>query len=192
MRLSVKTEAGQGTGQKRVYLAGPDVFLPDAARRARTLKERCAAHGLEGVFPLDGAVDLEGLTAPDQAQAIYVANVDLIRGCDGLIANMNPFRGPSMDGGTAFEMGFAAALGKPVVGYTSESGEYVDRVVAFYRGRVTRENNTWRDPEGLTIEDFSQIDNLMMCGAALAITRDFDQALLAMRAMFGHSLACVG
>ncbi|CCG08693.1 nucleoside 2-deoxyribosyltransferase [Pararhodospirillum photometricum] len=192
MRLSVKTDAGQGTSRKRVYLAGPEVFLPDPDRVARALKERCAAHGLEGVFPLDAGLALNDLTAAGQAQAIFNANIDLIRGCDGVIANMTPFRGPSMDVGTAFEMGFAAALGKPVIGYTDDLGEYVDRVVTFYRGHVTREGCAWRDPDGLTIEDFSQVDNLMMCGAALAITRDFDQALLAMRGVFGHSLACVG
>ena len=37
----------------RVYLAGPDVFVPDAAGRAAALKSICARHGLIGVSPLD-------------------------------------------------------------------------------------------------------------------------------------------
>jgi nucleoside 2-deoxyribosyltransferase len=39
----------------RVYLAGPEVFLPDALAIAAAKKRLCAAHGLEGVFPLDPA-----------------------------------------------------------------------------------------------------------------------------------------
>ena len=37
----------------RVYLAGPDVFLPDPTARAAALKAVCARHGLIGVSPLD-------------------------------------------------------------------------------------------------------------------------------------------
>ncbi|MBE7942197.1 nucleoside 2-deoxyribosyltransferase, partial [Ramlibacter aquaticus] len=39
----------------RVYLAGPDVFRPDAEAFGRALAQACAALGLQGVFPLDGA-----------------------------------------------------------------------------------------------------------------------------------------
>ena len=42
-----------------------------------------------------------------------------MRSCDLLIANLTPFRGVSMDSGTAFEVGFMRALGRPVLGYTT-------------------------------------------------------------------------
>ncbi len=41
----------------RVYLAGPDVFLPDPHARGAALKRICARHGLTGVFPLDALAD---------------------------------------------------------------------------------------------------------------------------------------
>ena len=39
-----------------VYLAGFDVFYPDALARGEYLKALCATHGLEGLYPLDAAL----------------------------------------------------------------------------------------------------------------------------------------
>jgi nucleoside 2-deoxyribosyltransferase len=33
--------------------------------------------------------------------------------------NCSPFRGVSLDAGTAYEIGYACALGKPVFGYSN-------------------------------------------------------------------------
>ncbi len=135
---------------ERIYLAGPDVFYPDAIDRANKLKALCARHGLIGVFPLDANLDLQGLLPLERGTKIYWANRTLIDTCDAVLANMAPFRGPSMDVGTAYEMGVAAGQEKPVVGYTSSMSLYESRVV----------------PDGLLIEKFDMVDNLMAhCGA---------------------------
>ena len=42
----------------KIYLAGPDVFLPDAVEIGRQKAAICAAHGLAGLYPLDNAIDL--------------------------------------------------------------------------------------------------------------------------------------
>jgi len=42
----------------KVYLAGPDVFLPDAVEVGQRKAAICARHGLTGLYPLDNAVDL--------------------------------------------------------------------------------------------------------------------------------------
>ncbi|KPW90352.1 hypothetical protein ALP58_200137 [Pseudomonas savastanoi] len=39
-----------------VYLAGFDVFRPDAVEYGRYLKALCSAHGLEGLYPFDNEV----------------------------------------------------------------------------------------------------------------------------------------
>jgi nucleoside 2-deoxyribosyltransferase len=137
--------------QYRIYLAGPDVFFPDVAERAAALKSLCAKFGYEGVFPLDSGVQLlRPLNQEENGFLIYEANIKLIRGCHGVLANMSPFRGPSMDPGTAFEMGFGRALGLEVVGYTDTLTQYKSRV----------------EPDGMLVEDFSMIDNLMVHAAA--------------------------
>ena len=51
-----------------------------------------------------------------------------MRSCDLLIANCTPFRGVSMDVGTAFEIGFMRALGRPVFGYSNTPADYAARV----------------------------------------------------------------
>lgn len=140
----------------RIYLAGPDVFLSNAKEIGAQKCAICADHGLTGVFPLDADLDLSGLSKVDAGLAISRANEDLMRGCDAVIANMTPFRGPSMDVGTAFEMGFMRALGRPVFGYTNVPGFYKDKAAGFC-------------DDGMLIEDFDMIDNLMMVGAAAHI-----------------------
>ena len=50
----------------RVYLAGPDVFLPNAAEIGRRKREICAQYGFEGVFPLDNELNLDHI--PDNAK----------------------------------------------------------------------------------------------------------------------------
>lgn len=123
-------------------------------------KARLAADaGFEGVFPLDASLDLTGLDKAEQARRISLANEGLMRSCDALIANLTPFRGASMDAGTAFEVGFMRALGRPVAGYTNVSADYADRV------RQVRRRGPFAgdaDAEDIGIEDFGLSENLMI------------------------------
>ncbi|NVK19020.1 MAG: nucleoside 2-deoxyribosyltransferase [Methylocystaceae bacterium] len=149
---------------KRIYLAGPGVFYPDPIAEGERLKVVCQDFGLEGVFPMDAGLDISTMTKQEAAQAIYQANIDLIHSCDGVMADMQPFRGPGMDGGTAFEIGYAKALGLPVVGYNT-NGLYHARTVAYYNHQ-----DPTCDPKGLTIEEFGLVDNLMMaCGVDVVL-----------------------
>lgn len=151
-----------------VYLAGPEVFLANAVEIGAAKKALCARHGLEGLFPLDNALDLAGLTPPQAGRAIFRANVALMRRADAVIANLTPFRGPGCDPGTAFEVGFMHALGKPVFAYANTALGHAERVAAFHGGALERRaDGRLVDPEGLEVEDFGLIDNLMLDGAAL-------------------------
>ena len=116
---------------EKVYLAGPDVFLPDAAAVGEAKKRICAAYGFVGLFPLDKDLDLTGLSRWDAALKISAANEALMRSCDLIVAHMTPFRGPGMDGGTAFEMGFMRALGRPVFGYSNDGRVFAERTRTF-------------------------------------------------------------
>jgi nucleoside 2-deoxyribosyltransferase len=142
----------------RVYLAGPDVFYPEPMKVAAYKKEVLAGLGLEGLFPLDNIVDPSGLTPEALALRIGQANEAMMRGCDIVIANMEPWHGPSMDVGTAYEMGYGRALGKIVLGYTPERRRFSDRVRAF----LSQQGADWP----FQIEDFGALaDNLMMINA---------------------------
>lgn len=140
----------------RVYLAGPDVFLPDPAARAAALKAVCARHGLLGISPLDLH---PGEAALGTAHAIAERNEAHIRRCDAVIANLTPFRGPGADPGTVYEIGYARALGRPVFGYATVASDYAARV------RSMPGSGPGRDADGLQIEDFGLVENLMItCG----------------------------
>src|SRR5689334_14369745 len=115
------------SGKPRVYLAGFDVFRVDAREHGARLKTLCAQYGLAGVFPLDHEAP-PGLLPAEQADWIYRANLDAIRGSDMVMANLDDFRGPGEpDSGTAFEIGFAVALGKPVWAYCRDRGTLLER-----------------------------------------------------------------
>ena len=150
---------------RRIYLAGPEVFLPDPLAAGRRKCAMAAKHGFVGLYPLDAAVDLSGLGKTAQAQKISAANEELMRSADLLVANLTPFRGVSMDSGTAFEVGFMRALGRPVFGYTNVLADYAARAADFRaRGIPARDG----DRADLQIEDFDGAENLMLTAAVEA------------------------
>ena len=153
-----------------VYLAGPEVFLADARALAEAKKRMCSQFGFAGVFPMDTEIDKSGaLNAIETARQISRLNEELIRRCDLLIANCTPFRGVSMDVGTAFEIGFARALGQPVFGYSNVTEDY--KVRAHTYGVLTQ--LPW-DAVGqaAAIEDFGLAENLMIAVPILEMEGD--------------------
>ncbi|MBE7210503.1 MAG: nucleoside 2-deoxyribosyltransferase [Gluconacetobacter diazotrophicus] len=173
----------------RIYLAGPDVFLPHAAEHGNRLKALCRRHGAIGLFPIDNEIDATKEGRDTVPERIRSANLRMIRGCDAVVANMMPFRGPAMDGGTAYEMGFAAALERIVVGYQSrEVPPFHARVAA--RGVSVgggADPGGLRDGEGFLIEAFrdrdglplSLPDNLMMGCGLDGLAADAEGAIVA-------------
>jgi nucleoside deoxyribosyltransferase len=165
----------------KIYLAGPDVFRQDAKEHGEELKKKCSLAGFEGLFPTDGEID-EELNGVDRAKAIYAANIRLIQDAGLVIANVSPFRGPGMDAGTAFEIGFALALQKPVIGYASNIGDYADRVPH----RLNTEKNIRIAEDGMIVEDFGLCENLMIAIGADDIVGGFDEALKAAQIILEH------
>jgi nucleoside 2-deoxyribosyltransferase len=139
-----------------IYLAGPDVFRPDAGAYGESLKVACRAHGFEGLYPLDNAVP-QGLSKPEAAAWICQANLELIQHADIVMANLNPFRGAEPDSGTVFEVGYATALGKPVWGYVDDIRAIAQRVV-----HTMHPDGRRVDDQGLQVEDFGLPLNLML------------------------------
>ncbi|GAB3471468.1 nucleoside 2-deoxyribosyltransferase [Azotobacter salinestris] len=136
----------------KIYLAGPDVFRPDAVEHGARLKRLCAEHGLEGLYPLDNALP-PGLSPAAAAQWILEANIALLRSADAVLANLEPFRGREPDSGTVFEMGMAVALGKPVWACFAPAGDLRSQVPHGADGR---------DAQGWLVEDFGLPRNLML------------------------------
>lgn len=151
----------------KAYLAGPEVFFADRRAAGERKKAICAAYGLEGLYPLDEAVDVAGA---DAAARIFAANVGMIRACDVVIANLTPFRGLGADAGTAVEVGLAFAMGKPVHGYSGAGAGLFERTAAQAGegGPERRDDGFAYHPDGMSIEEFGLADNLMLIEAIRA------------------------
>ena len=157
---------------KRVYLAGPEVFLTNAKEIGENKKALCRKYGFEGVFPIDVEVDAKGKSPREVGLCISGINENLIKTCDIVIANITPFRGPSADIGTAYEMGFAHALGKKVFAYTNVAVPFTERTVKALSAKVSRSSDgRLRDSQGMFIEEVDLTDNLMIDGCIHASSK---------------------
>jgi nucleoside 2-deoxyribosyltransferase len=159
----------------KLYLAGPDVFRPDAAAWAIGARDLCRAAGHEALIPLDEEV-------PATAVAIYCSNLQRIAAADAVLANLNPFRGDEPDSGTCVEIGYALALGKIVIGYVDDLRPLRKRLCALGPGA----DGCYRDAAGHVVEDFGLALNLM-----LAVPVQLEQGGLeaALRALTRRSAA---
>ena len=154
----------------KLYLAGPDVFRPDAVAWAAQVRELCRAAGHEALVPLDGEV-------PATAAAIYRNNLQCIAEADAVLANLNPFRGDEPDSGTCVEIGYALARGKTVIGYADDLRPLRERLRASGPGADGR----WRDGAGHAVEDFGLPLNLMLAVPLPLVQGGLEAALRALR-----------
>ena len=135
----------------KLYLAGPDVFRPDAAAWAGRVRELCRAARHEALIPHDDDI-------PATAAAIYRSNLQRIAAADAVLANLNPFRGAEPDSGTCVEIGYALALGKLVIGYADDLRPLRERL----RASGPDADGHYRDAAGHFVEDFGLPLNLML------------------------------
>jgi nucleoside 2-deoxyribosyltransferase len=146
-----------------VYLAGPDVFLPDARAWMERKKAICTRHGLTGITPLDDLPNEPAAWADlPEWRRIALRNEAHIRNCAAVIANLTPFRGPSADVGTVYEVGFARGLGLKLFGYATVTAGFLERTVSAIGGGRQASDGSWWDADGLLVEQFGLFDNLMI------------------------------
>lgn len=161
-----------------VYLAGPDVFFPDAVGVGERKKAHLAELGLIGHYPFDNEIPAEAFADPRKAAHLIAdANEKMMLECcrpdqiGVILVNMSPFRGPIMDAGTAFEAGFMAALSHQnpnilIIGYSDDERLFEERMAQdIYGGQTKRHEGRLFAPDGTAIESFGGRENLMVTGA---------------------------
>jgi nucleoside 2-deoxyribosyltransferase len=136
------------------YLAGPDVFLPNAVAYAARKVEICRQFGLLGLPPLNEDIE-PGVPASSAWQSIYQKDILMMQRCDIIIANLTPFGGASADAGTLIEIGWFLGQGKPIFGYSNSSDSFELRMREQLGPRAS----------DFGIEGFHLPDNLMIVGA---------------------------
>lgn len=160
---------------KKIYLAGPDVFKKDPVEYGKRLKDICNKHGLQGLFPLDNELDLDNYSPKIAAKMIQQSNIELIKSCDGVVANLNSFRGCEPDSGTVWEVGFATGLEKKVIGYTDDLRTLKEKTIE----SLKLDKDSQRDNEDLLIEDFGLSHNLMF--ADIVCCDSFEKAIIELK-----------
>lgn len=159
----------------KVYVAGPDVFRPDALEYAKLVRELLQGEGITPLLPIDNDVDMLNKYPGMIAMEIYAKNVAMIDAADAVLANIEPFRGDHMDPGTAFEIGYAVARGKPVYCFTPHAGTtMVDRIEWMETGGVFRDNSK------MMVENFGETENLMITVPSAGIYPTLKKALAAL------------
>ncbi|HIU40102.1 MAG TPA: nucleoside 2-deoxyribosyltransferase [Candidatus Aphodocola excrementigallinarum] len=141
---------------KKIYIAGFDVFKDDAIKTGDKYKEICKLYGFTGLYPLDNVAF--------NANDIFKGDIRLIDESDIIVANLNNFRGQTMDDGTAFELGYGYALGKLLYGYMDDD-------------RSMREKIGYKDSEGYNVEDFDKPINLMIAQSTKIVKGDFESCV---------------
>jgi nucleoside 2-deoxyribosyltransferase len=146
----------------KAYLAGPDVFLPNAHENAAAKIAICAKYGIIGRPPLNEELgDLAQMPEDAAWRMIFRKDIEMMQGCDIIIANLTPFRGASADAGTLIEVGWFLGRGKPVFGYSNSAASFAARSQA----QIAAMPDPLTD---LTVEGFGLPDNLMIPGAVEA------------------------
>ena len=149
-------------GRKKAVLNGPDVFRVEAKLLGlgkNIAVDQFSLNGKQlftGVFPYDVAVIKNPTESNYQfGTRIFQKDVGNMCASDLSLANVVPYRGPGMDAGTAFEMGFMAAQNKPVFGYSNSKQDYATRVRDFFSKSAQNKGlsvQSKRDPKGFLIE----------------------------------------
>ncbi|MEQ8351949.1 MAG: nucleoside 2-deoxyribosyltransferase [Leptospiraceae bacterium] len=145
-----------------IYLAGPDVFLPEAIEEFSRIKRYASELGFQALSPFDSEKKPDGLKGLELARHIYRENIKLIEKCDFILANCNAFRGPLVDDGTSFEIGYGAARNKTIYGYISVRLT-LPEIVATRIPLRKHSSGFAQDEDGFLVnEDFGNSINLMM------------------------------
>src|SRR5262245_55562702 len=181
----------------KLYLAGPEVFLPDPLAHAEHQRALCEQYGFTPLHPIDNgptfseppvavltrmyeAVKLYRTDprpalialpseAMQQAMKIYLGNIKYVRECDIVVANCNAFRGALIDDGTAYELGLGNGLGKPTYGYIETALPAVQNVLKRYPCTIQADGIPMDQDGYLVIDNFGNAINLMLeCGMLLS------------------------
>ncbi|MCQ9154361.1 nucleoside 2-deoxyribosyltransferase [Acidomonas methanolica] len=162
----------------KIYLAGDLVFRRDALALFARLKTICAACGLEGLAPFDGQKEAMGLP-PGRETILKIVAADraLMDGCDAGLFCIDPFRrSPEMDPGTAVEIGYMLALGKPLEAWTTDPRPYAEKVDHYWRAawalplaprppmRDAPASGALEDPDGMLVHSDGMLQNGMVEG----------------------------
>lgn len=106
-----------------IYIAGPECFYTNGYPHWHALAARARMFGCQVTMPNDSSLALGNPDPRKDADAIFANCAKSIRSSTAIIADLEFYRGPDVDGGTIFELGMAYAGGCRCYGYTRDLRE---------------------------------------------------------------------
>ncbi len=147
---------------RKLYLAGPQVFLEDPEPYYKLKQELCTQYGYEGVAPFDSNTDYNYRPTIEKGLLYSFNNEKLMNSCDIMTADITPFRCVSADIGTGFEIGFMRALKKRIMCYSNTKIDFHTRSTSVHSAEYKDV-----DIHGMRFENFGMVDNLMIHGSVI-------------------------
>jgi nucleoside 2-deoxyribosyltransferase len=111
--------------KKTVYLAGP-LFTHAELEYNRKLKDMLIKKGFSVFLPQEDAEDAEGEREKQNQECIFKKCLEGVNSSDIVVAVLD---GVDVDSGTAWEIGYAYAMGKPVIGLRTDFRTLSDGIV---------------------------------------------------------------
>ncbi len=172
------------------------------------MKMLCREFGLVGVAPLDNQIGLETMPLGKALLAHIVrADIALMDTLEAAVFCLDGIRrGPEMDAGTAFEIGYMKARGKPISGWTRDPRSYSAKVADFFQttygeALVTAAASSTggtsgmlRDPDGILVHSEGCVQNAMvhvgieLAGGTVSADPDWEVAFRAALASLAQQL----
>ena len=159
----------------------PRGLLPNAREQLDRKIALTRAAGLIPVSPGDLTIPQKP-TRHEFGLAVSEIDEQLMDAADAIIANLTPFRGIAADTGTVYELGFMCGRGKIAYAYSNVADDHYARTKAYYGGETHRTaDGRERGPDGLSLEDFDMVENLMLDGGVerrggVMVRRDVPEA----------------
>ena len=108
--------------EHRIYLAGPLCFYPTGHSLWNSNRQEAEYYGFTITMPNDNQLVRKGETVSkvEMASRIFKNCVWGIEGVDGIIVNLETYRGSEPDGGSLYELGMAYGVGARCYGFTRD------------------------------------------------------------------------
>ena len=98
----------------RIYIAGP-LFKPAHIEVIKNIEQLLDSLSCPYFSPREFGVIADEKMTPERMRRIYDMNIDMVAQCDTMIAIID-----DRDTGTVFEIGYASAMSKNIITYSSQ------------------------------------------------------------------------
>jgi nucleoside 2-deoxyribosyltransferase len=174
-------------GPRKVYIADNSRLWPDldSDKHRSEVEALCQPRGLEPVWPSEHYLVSDLI--PDHAEAARLlprAPLRNISGVAALIADISPFRGPSLNPVIALEIGVAIALELPVFAWTEAfdaDSKFTSlvRKLALRYGITVEPNKVCYDSAFNKVENFGLPESAAIAGNLASLSKSRDEAIQA-------------